>query len=231
MLSDRIKTFNRNLRLDTPLPEGIGVMNPFQESAQALRISEQFYDAYYADDRKRYLILGINPGRLGAGATGVPFTDTKRLASACGLPYEGLHTHEPSSDYVYRMIDAYGGVRAFYDQFFINSISPLGFVKQQESGKAVNYNYYDSRALTEAVRPFIVDCLHALIDLGMYTDTVFCLGKGKNYTFLQRLNKELSLFGEVIPLEHPRFVIQYRRKQMDDYIAAHVAILKTQSLA
>ncbi len=58
-------------------------MNPFKENPDALAISSAFYKKYYDDHRMRRLILGINPGRFGAGVTGIPFTDTKRLTEKC----------------------------------------------------------------------------------------------------------------------------------------------------
>src|ERR1044072_428990 len=87
--ADRVKTFNRSLKLVTRLPPGVSVMNPFKESPLALRISDAFYEKYYGDNQQRHLILGINPGRFGAALTGVPFTDFKRLEQFCGISAEG----------------------------------------------------------------------------------------------------------------------------------------------
>jgi hypothetical protein len=44
-----------------------------------MKICSSFYQKYYADNKKRSLIIGINPGRFGAGVTGIPFTDPIRL--------------------------------------------------------------------------------------------------------------------------------------------------------
>jgi len=49
-------------------------MNPFRENPEALIVSGKFYKKYYNDNNPRFLILGINPGRFGAGVTGIPFT-------------------------------------------------------------------------------------------------------------------------------------------------------------
>src|SRR5437764_14435387 len=114
--------FNKQLHYTgTPLPAGIRMMNPFTESDQPLLIAEKFYQKYYNDSSPRHLILGINPGRFGAGLTGIPFTDPKRLQSECQIDYEGTATHEPSSVFIYEMIHAYGGAEAFYRDFYINS--------------------------------------------------------------------------------------------------------------
>ena len=223
--ADHIIQFNQSLHLDATLPEGVEVMNPFKERPHVLDISTQFYRKFYSDNQSRKLILGINPGRLGAGATGIPFTDTKRLASHCGLEIEGLHLHEPSSVFVYEVIDAFGGPEAFYNSFYINSVCPLGFVKPSKSGKMVNYNYYDDPALQEAVTPFILETLKTQIDFGVETQTVYCLGQGKNARFLQKLNEIHGLFGRVVALPHPRYVMQYKAKQKDQYVNDYIKML------
>jgi len=134
MLSDKINAFNKDLHFEGSLPGSIGILNPFKEEA-VYRTACHFYDKYYNDDRPRKLILGINPGRLGAGATGIPFTDPKRLREVCGLSFEGPLLHEPSSVFVYDVIAAYGGPESFYSAFYINSVCPLGFVIKDKDNK------------------------------------------------------------------------------------------------
>lgn len=35
---------------------------------------------------------------------------------------------------------------------------------------------------------------------------------------MKTLNEELKLFNEIIPLEHPRYIMQYRRKLLSEYL-------------
>jgi hypothetical protein len=219
--ADNLIQFNRNLHFEGTLPEGIGIMNPFRDNKGALEVSSLFYKKYYDDDQARHLILGINPGRFGAGLTGVPFTDPKRLEEKCGIPFPGPKAHEPSSVFVYDVVDAYGGAKLFYQRFYINSVCPLGFVRMTEKG-AVNYNYYDSKPLTAATLPFILDSLRKHIALGVHTDVCFCFGTGKNYRFLEQLNREYRFFRRIIPLEHPRYVMQYKAKSKQMYIEQYL---------
>lgn len=44
------------------------------------------------------------------------------------------------------------------------------------------------------------------------------MGTGKNAAFLQALNEKEKFFKEVVPLEHPRFVMQYKSKTKSQYI-------------
>ena len=121
ILAHRILRFNDGLRLKAKLPDSIQVMNPFKDENALLinKLTSLFYNKYYNDNNSRKLILGINPGRLGAGLTGIPFTDTKRLSAECGIRTDEISSHEPSSVFVYEVINAYGGPKRFYKDFFI----------------------------------------------------------------------------------------------------------------
>lgn len=112
---------------------------------------QQFYQKYYSDFQSRKLIIGINPSRHGAGVTGIPFTDTKRLENNCGIPMHSAHTHEISSVFMYDMIAEFGGVTDFYKQFYINSPFPLAIIRKIKEGNWINANYYDNRTLFEMV--------------------------------------------------------------------------------
>lgn len=218
--ADRVKTFNRSLQLKKKLPQNIGVLNPFTEAAFTLHCADSFYEKYYVDNNKRWGIFGINPGRFGGGLTGVPFTDFKRLQEVCGIDAQGHSSNEPSSFFIYKMIAAMGGADRFYQHFYINSLCPLGFIITKSPGKWVNYNYYDDPALYAAVKPFMVRTLRQQIALGLHTEVAFCLGK-KNFTYFHQLNEEHKLFGRIVELPHPRFVVQYRYKMIDDYVAEY----------
>jgi hypothetical protein len=197
-------------------------MNPFRDNSQIIPVISQFYNKFYNDARSRHLILGINPGRFGAGVTGIPFTDTKRLTEKCGLSIHGLETFETSSVFVYEMIDAFGGTRKFFNKFFISAVSPLGFTFMSANGRAINYNYYDSKKLTDAVLDFIIESLTKQLEFGIERDICFCLGTGQNFKFLVQLNEKLKIFNKIIPLEHPRYIMQYKSKQKLSYINKYI---------
>jgi hypothetical protein len=199
-------------------------MNPFKENPHVLAITKEFYGKYYNDNRIRHLILGINPGRFGAGVTGIPFTDTKRMIEKCGIKIKSLETHETSSVFVYDVIEAYGGVEKFYSDFYINSICPLGFTAIGKSGKDVNYNYYDSKELTASVYDFIIQNIQKQLEFPIKRDVCFCFGSGKNFEFLSNLNAEHHFFGRIVPLDHPRFVMQYKSKQKQEYIDKYLSL-------
>lgn len=220
--ADKVIRFNKRLSFKGALPENIQIMNPFKEDKEALRISSFFYHKYYNDSRSRHLILGINPGRFGAGLTGIPFTDPKRLTEKCAIDYTGKITHEPSSVFIYDMIQAYGGPENFYRDFYIHSVCPLGFTRSQPNGTSINYNYYDDQFLARAMSPFIVQNIQTQLAFGIYRHTCVCLGTGKNEAFLRRLNHEHHFFENIVALEHPRFIMQYKSKQKEHYVHKYI---------
>lgn len=207
------------------LPVGVSAMNPYNSSSVTSRVAKEFYNKYYSDNESRKLILGINPGRLGAGATAIPFTDTKRLKSECGIDIEEFTTHEPSSVFVYDVIKGYGGTHKFYSDYYISSISPLGFLFKNEKGNEVNFNFYDDPKLMSALKPFIINSLNLQIEFGIKTDKVIIFGSGKNFKYFEKLNREFGFFREIISLEHPRYIMQYKLKDKMGYIKKYLDAL------
>lgn len=194
------------------VPRGVIVMNPYTD-ARVRRYVRQFLERYFDDSRPRTLVLGINPGRFGAGITGVTFTDPIALADRCGIANDLPRLPELSSVFVYKVIERFGGLRKFYRRFFLTAACPLGFIRN-----GVNLNYYDDRALVRAVTPFIVETIGRQIAMGGRTDRAIVLGIGANLKFLTELNAKHGFFGELIPLEHPRWIMQYRRRRLDEYV-------------
>lgn len=165
-------------------------------------------------------MLGINPGRFGAGITGINFTAPRQLKMNCGIEHELGNTSELSAEFIYEVIDQYGGASAFYGDFFIGSMSPLGYVK---NGK--NINYYDEKPLAAAVRPFILETLQQQLAMGFSRHTCLCIGGEKNFRYLSAINAEQPLFEEIIPLPHPRFIMQYRRKRKQEFVEEYLRAL------
>lgn len=225
-IGQRIIAFNKSLQYTGKLPEGFAVLNPYLDNPETLQVMTSFYDKYYNDEVPRKFIIGINPSRHGAGVTGVPFTDTKHLENDCGIPMLSARTHEVSSVFVYDMIAQYGGVATFYKDYYINSPFPLAIVRKNAQGNWLNANYYDDPELFALTREYMIETLKKHIALGLDTNEVYILGK-KNATFLEKLNKEASLFKKMVVLEHPRYIEQYKSKEKQLYIDKFITLLKT----
>lgn len=214
--ADEILRFYRRLSPGFELPQGIAIMNPFQDEKSWL-YTELFYRKFYSDKDPRVFIFGINPGRFGGGITGIPFTDPIRLENECGIHNDYRKLAELSSIFVYEVVKAYGGAEKFYRKFFITALSPLGFTKE-----GVNLNYYDDKQLLKSSEQFIVESITAQQQNISSTDHCFCLGEGVNYKIFRKLNDRHKFFREIVPLPHPRWIMQYRRKKLDDYIKMYL---------
>ena len=219
--AERVIAFNRRLQYSGKLPQGFRVMNPYLDNPETMDVMQQFYGKFYGDNNRRRFIIGINPSRHGAGVTGVPFTDTKRLDSVCGIRMKTACTHEISSVFIYDLIAEYGGAQRFYREFYINSPFPLAIIRQSKSGQWLNANYYDDPELFACVKDFMIESLKAHISMGLDTSEVFVLGK-KNADFIQKLNNEAKLFGKLTVLEHPRFIQQYKSKEKQLYLDKYI---------
>ena len=219
--ADRAIHFYKDLRINTSLPAGSEILNPYENPA-VKDIVTSFFTRFYDDHQDRVILLGINPGRFGAGITGITFTDPIRLEEDCQIPNGFEKRAELSSRLIYEVISSYGGCKAFFQRFFLSAVSPLGFVR---NGR--NLNYYDDRELEAALGKFIESSLRDQIDLGIRKEKAICLGEGKNMKYLAKLNEKLDLFGEIISLPHPRWVMQYRFKRKEEFIEKYLEVLQS----
>ena len=221
--ADRVLQFYKNLHIQQCLPKEVEILNPYQDE-NTFMLCEKFYRKYYSDYNDRTLIFGINPGRFGGGLTGIPFTDPIKLQQNCEIANDLPKKVELSADFIYKMINAYGGPDQFYKDFYITAVSPLGFIK---GGK--NLNYYDIRDLQNSITSFIIDCFEKQISFGVNTKVCYCLGEGENFKFISKLNQTHNFFENIIPLSHPRFIMQYRRKRMDEFVEKYFEAFKKSS--
>ncbi len=208
--------FLQSLPTKLHLPAGIKLLHPFQRP-EVMKSVKLFYQKFYSDSQPRIFVFGINPGRFGAGVTGIPFTDPIHLEKHCQIKNEFPKRHELSSLFVYQLIDELGGPEKFFNRFYLTAVCPLGFVR---AGK--NLNYYDDRQLIDCLTPFIVESIDRQQKWKAVRSFCICWGEGKNFMFLSRLNKEKNWFDKVIPLPHPRWVMQYRRKKAEWYITQFI---------
>jgi hypothetical protein len=214
----RVIEFYRHLKRPRLGGLDVDVLYPYRDPA-VMKVTSAFYEKFFDDSRTRVFIIGINPGRFGAGTTGVPFTDPVSLERV-GITNAFPKRRELSAEFIEAMIERLGGLRTFYRSFFITAASPVGFTR---GGK--NYNYYDDPRLVAAVRPFIVKSLRTQLDFGARRNVAIVLGTGKNFAFLDRLNDEHGFFDRLVSVEHPRFIMQYRRPHTERFLDKYEKVL------
>lgn len=216
----KVIDFYLQMDRDWQLPDDFELIDPFHNE-EAVHVFEQFYQRFFADEGQRVLLLGINPGRRGAGVTGVPFTDPVVIEEHCGIANTFEKRHELSAIYIHELIEYMGGYEHFYKHFYINSVCPLGFIKD---GK--NANYYDDKDLLSAVEEHIIAGIERQLEFGCSRKAMISIGKGQNYKHLKTLNDRMGWCENVLTIPHPRWVMQYRRKTKDEHLANSAEVLK-----
>lgn len=204
------------------------IINPYNDcnKEQIKVITTKFYTRFYNDKKKRRLILGSNPARRASAVTGVPFEDAIHLQKETGIFIDNFYVNKSSSNFLYDVIDEYGGCEKFYNDFYMNFVFPLGISKINSKGNEVNYNYYDVKQYEERFEEYIIKSIKEILQFNIDTSICYCIGSGKNYEYLVKLNRKYNFFKEIIPLEHPRFIMQYNSKNKDLYLKKYLEALK-----
>ena len=77
--------------------------------------------------------------------------------------------------------------------------------------------------------PNLLTNIRKQINFGFNTDKCFCLGNNKNFNFLSKINEKEKFFKEIVPLEHPRFIMQYRYRRREEFVNKFIMSLRRSS--
>jgi len=218
--SDKILDFYFKLPKDLLLPNEVETIYPF-ENEEVQSVMKSFFERYYTDSKPRNYLIGINPGRLGSGVTGIGFTDAHHLQEVCQIPNSFDKRIEISAAFMFEVIEAYGGTNKFYEDFFFTTVMPLGLLKEDK-----NYNYYDDKETEKSLENFIEETLLEQLSFTRPKLTVISVGQGKNLKYLQAFNKKHDCFESIEVVPHPRWVMQYRRKEKAKHIDTYLEVLQ-----
>lgn len=218
--STQILDFYFNLSSTPPLPKNVEAIYPF-DHPETRAVMQTFFNKYYDDTNPRTYLVGINPGRLGSGITGIGFTDAYHLENVCGIANSFDKRIEISAAFMFEVMEAYGGVEKFYQDFFFTTTMPLGLLKE---GK--NYNYYDDPQTQDTLEPFITETLLAQMSIAQAKPHIICVGQGKNLKYLKAFNEKHNCFESIEVVPHPRWVMQYKRKEKQKYIDVYLKAFK-----
>ena len=214
--SKQIQDFYFNLPKELPLPNGVEIIYPFN-NVETKRVMETFFNKFYDDTRPRTYLIGINPGRLGSGITGIGFADAYHLDNYCDIPNSFDKRVEISAAFMFEVIEAYGGVEKFYKDFFFTTVMPLGLLRNDK-----NYNYYADLQIQKALESFIEETLLKQMSFPQAKPNIICVGQGKNLKYLKAFNDKHHCFNSIEVVPHPRWVMQYRRREKQKYIDTYL---------
>lgn len=124
----------------------IEIIEKDEDDGDALKNQILFDEKYYHEGFPKIVLCGINPGRKGAGVTGVPFVDMATLAER--LPDNKISFNgsgkEQSAQYFNEIVNHEEfGAKKFYKHFYVTNFSWVGFTKKSNnSTKIINHNYH-----------------------------------------------------------------------------------------
>jgi hypothetical protein len=210
VFGDRVLAFYDSLeRFRWATPE-VALLSPVADEQRRLALAE-FCAKFYNDEADRVFWMGINPSRVRRTSTGVPYTDGFALEECCGIANAFEKRRELTADFFYQFVERYGGAEAFYARHFAGAAYPLSILKKDKYS-----NYYD-RDLPEEIKAAVADMLLRQSRIGS-RGVLVVIGSGENAKFLRRLNEELRIFAHVLVVEHPRYILQYKSANLEDYL-------------
>ncbi|WP_391207752.1 uracil-DNA glycosylase family protein [Psychrobacillus sp. L4] len=112
--------------------ENIKILNGFHNNIELVRT---YYREMYKGQGNRIVFCGINPGKNGAGKTGIPFIDFKGLSQL--LPDITNQDSENSAQFIMSVISEIGAEK-FHDCVYMTNLSWFGFTRHGS-----NINYYE----------------------------------------------------------------------------------------
>ena len=231
--ADKIIEFDKYLSsVKIDVADGYKLINLFNSDLknQTAQVIQSFYHKFYDDTKKRRMILGSSPARRGSAITGVPFEDAAHLQNQTGIYIDNFYVNKSSSNFLYDVIEMYGGTEKFYNDFYMNFVCPLGITKVNSNGREVNCNYYENKNLLMSLYDFIVETLTMQVEFNIDRSVCYCIGTGENYKFLNEINEKFNFFDKIVPLEHPRFIMQYNSRNKNYYLEKYLEALKESSL-
>ena len=182
-------TVGENKHIIESLSRGsISLLDGFIEN---IDIVNEFYKIVYQKNNvNRIVLCGINPGRNGAGKTGVPFIDNLSLSKILSKIEE--RDSEPSAQFVWSVISKFNNFNEFFDSVYLTNISWLGFTKNGN-----NYQYYEleNELRVEFIKGFVQEMNivkpYAIIPLSIDVNKDINILKNKynkNWNVINRLN-------------------------------------------
>ena len=112
----------------------IGILSKFLDNKNNII---EFHKRYVQPNSPKIVMCGINPGRRGAGITGIPFIDTNSLSEM--LPDISNPKSEKSAKFFFSIIKEFG-INEFSRNIHVTNMSWFGFYSL-DKGTNVNYNY------------------------------------------------------------------------------------------
>lgn len=195
------------------LSNNVNILSDFLDNKQNII---QFHERYIKNSKPKIVLCGINPGRFGAGLTGIPFIDFNSLGKM--LPFVESITSEKSAGFFFSVIQEFGIVE-FYKNFHVTNLSWYGFCK---CNKGSNVNYYDLRT---DIQRYLIDIFVREIEY-INPEVIIPLST-QVYHELRALKESGEIKAEIGPrLNHPSWITTYRSRELSHWRNQYISVLK-----
>lgn len=172
---------------------------------------DMFWQTYYGGALPRVVLCGINPGRHGAGKTGIPFLDFQSLSKL--IPGIDRQDSERTAGFFFQIVRQFG-VEAFFKTFYVTNVSSVGFIRD---GKNLNYHDLPAPALEVVERNF-------LQEMEVVRPThIISLGDAVQQTVRKLLPASVDCS---MRLPHPSWIMTYRGNAQDKWAARYLEVLE-----
>ena len=216
-ISEQVIDFYKDFQPPIGLPNHIHLHNPWDDKDRRAAITE-FCNKFYNDSTPRIHLIGINPSKLVKTSTGVNYTDGYALQNRCGIGNDFDKHRELTSEFFYRMSDACGDANKLYSNIFAWALMPFAITSD-----GLYKNHYDAEVASsvDTIIRANLDWLSRIPSTGR----AVVLGKGKNAAKFDALVGTSGMYREIIILPHPRWILQYQRKDVDKFIDQYLNAL------
>ena len=150
-----------------------------------------FNETYYHHSYPKTVLCGINPGRHGAGKTGIPFIDFSSLSTLI----DGVNRAdtERSAQFFFDVVSEFGASK-FYNSFYVTNVSWVGYISNN-----MNINYY---RLPEPVKDFVLKAFKYEIGI-VSPKVIISMGREVKITVNQLFNDTPIDVDNYLPHPYP----------------------------
>ena len=185
--------------------EKISILNGFIENSELVR---RYNREFYISKTPRIVFCGINPGRNGAGKTGIPFIDYNGASQL--LSDNDQNDKEASAQFILSVITEIGK-EEFHNTVYMTNLSWFGF----KQGKK-NLNYYK---LPSPLKSTFTDSFLEEMDI-VQPKLIIPLSKEVEKALKQMKKEGRLIYPLSTRLPHPYYcsIGENANKYKDDYI-------------
>ena len=175
----------------------------------------EFHKKYVEPNSPKIVICGINPGRNGAGLTGIPFIDFASLSQM--LPCIKKNDWEQSANFFFSIIQEFG-IETFYRNFHVTNISWFGFSRID---KSKNVNYYE---IPTEIQKYLIN---KFVEEMAFINPDYIIPLAEHVSWeLDSLKKQDKIKAKIgTRLNHPAWVMAHRRKDLNTWRKKYVDTL------